>query len=122
MGQPLQGKQCESGKAGKAMTPLIDATSLVRMPQHRSLKVRALGLLAARVIMVALATLLVWLLALSGDRNATYPPSPLLASLALLPVNLASIWLMTRLLRSEGTTLRNLFGFRSDRRLGVKIG
>lgn len=72
--------------------------------------------------MVALATLLVWLLALSIDRDAAYPPSPLLASLVLLPVNLASLWLVSRLLRSGGTTLLELFGFRFDRRLRGEIG
>src|SRR5699024_149145 len=120
--KPLPGKHHEPAKGEILVTARAGSTSLIRMPQHRPSKGRALGLLTARVVMVALATLLVWLLALSTDRDAAYPPSPLLASLALLPVNIASLWLVTHLLRSEGGSLRELYGVRSDRRLRGEMG
>jgi len=70
---------------------------------------RALGLLGGRVGLVALTTVLVWLPALLFDREAAYPPSPMLVTLGLLPVNLISLWVVVRLLRRDGQTLRDLF-------------
>lgn len=66
-------------------------------------------LLIARVGLVALATTIAWLVMVGVDGPASFPPSPLLASLSLLPVNIVSLWLVARFLRSEGQDLRSLF-------------
>lgn len=46
---------------------------------------------------------------LGFDGKASFPPSPMLASLSLLPVNIVSLLLVSRFLRSEGQHLRSLF-------------
>lgn len=70
---------------------------------------RAGVLLVVRVALVALATTIAWLIMLALEGTASFPPSPMLASLSLLPVNIVSLMLVARFLRSEGQTLRSLF-------------
>ncbi|CAO1654102.1 CPBP family intramembrane glutamic endopeptidase [Salinibacterium sp. NYA9b] len=83
---------------------------------------RALGLLGARLALVGLATVLVWLFAFGFDQGAEFPPSPMLLSLSLLPVNLLSLWLVIRLLRADGQSLRDLFAPRRGVGLVADIG
>ncbi|WP_010204311.1 hypothetical protein [Salinibacterium sp. PAMC 21357] len=83
---------------------------------------RALGLLGARLALVGLATVLVWMLARGFDPSAEFPPSPMLLSLSLLPVNLLSLWLVIRLLHADGQTLRGLFAPRRGVGLFADIG
>lgn len=66
-------------------------------------------LLLVRLGLVAVATAAVWLAVRAVDGTATFPPTPMLVSLSLLPVNIVSLLLVSRLLRSEGRTLRSLF-------------
>ena len=66
-------------------------------------------LLLARLGMVAAATVAAWLIVRAVDGTASFPPDPTVVSLSLIPVNLASLLLVSRLLRSEGSSLRSLF-------------
>jgi uncharacterized protein len=66
-------------------------------------------LLATRLGLVALATFAAWALVAAGDGAASFPPTPMLASLSLLPVNVVCLVLTSRFLRAEGRTLRSLF-------------
>ncbi|MDK1361131.1 CPBP family intramembrane metalloprotease [Arthrobacter sp. zg-Y1219] len=70
---------------------------------------RAGALLLLRLGLVAVATVTVWLLVRAVEGTASFPPTPMLASLSLLPVNIVSLLLVSRLLQSEGRTLRSLF-------------
>lgn len=69
----------------------------------------AAALLATRLALVAAATTAAWAVVASTGDGATFPPSPMLASLSLVPVNVACLVLTARLLRREGQSLRILF-------------
>lgn len=71
------------------------------------------GLPVLRVALVAAASTAVWLL--TGARAADFPPSPLLATAAMLPVNILCLVLVVRLVRRDGGTVRSLLGARRDR-------
>lgn len=71
------------------------------------------GLPVLRVVLVAAASTAAWLL--TGARAADFPPSPLLATTAMLPVNVLCLVLVVRLVRRDGGTVRSLLGFRRDR-------
>ncbi len=71
---------------------------------------------------VGLATVLGWLLVATLEPSADYPPSPLISSLALLPVNLLTLWYLARVLRSRGSSLGELFGVRGGIGLLKDIG
>ncbi|UWX98419.1 CPBP family intramembrane metalloprotease [Arthrobacter zhaoxinii] len=86
----------------------------VRQPGPSAVEVqragrRAAWLLLARLGMVAAATVAAWWIVLAVDGTATFPPTPMLAALSLIPVNIASLLLVSRLLKSEGSSLRSLF-------------
>lgn len=49
-------------------------------------------LLVSRVLVVALATAAAWLIVRSWDDTASFPPTPALSSLSLLPVNLICLY------------------------------
>lgn len=85
------------------MTPLTD-----RRRGTRS----ALTLLAIRLALVALATVIAWALIAALGGGAAFPPNPMFAALALLPVNVISLMMTLRLLRRDGQSLRDLFGYR----------
>ncbi|PPF45544.1 hypothetical protein C5B85_08245 [Pseudoclavibacter sp. AY1F1] len=76
---------------------------------------RAGALLASRLALVAAATVVAWMLAGGLAGTASFPPSPMLASLSLLPVNIVSLVLVARFLKTEGTSLRGLFNFERRR-------
>lgn len=69
----------------------------------------AVVLLVVRVGMVAAASVAAWLIMRMADPGAGFPPTPMLASLSLIPVNIISLVLVSRLLRSEGSSLKSLF-------------
>lgn len=76
---------------------------------------RAGVLLASRLALVAAATVVAWMLVGGLAGTASFPPSPMLASLSLLPVNILSLVLVARFLKAEGGSLRDLFGFERRR-------
>lgn len=71
------------------------------------------GLPLLRIALVALASTLVWMLA--GAQADAFPPSPLLASVAMLPVNVICLLLVLRLVRRSGGSVRKLLGWRPER-------
>jgi hypothetical protein len=83
----------------------------VRVTDPRRAVRSAVILLLARVLLVAAATVLAWLIfsAAAGDRP--FPPSPMVAALSLLPVNIACLFLTVTLLRAEGQTFHDLFAY-----------
>lgn len=90
------------------------------MPRRTASARRPLGLLFGRVGLVAAASVLVW--ALFGALGVwTAFPLPLLVGVvAMLPVNVASLIWVRRLVHDDGGRLRDLIGF-SAKRLGVDV-
>lgn len=79
-----------------------------------------LALLIGRVVLVGAACTAVWIcLGLMGAWTP-YPPAPLFAAIAMLPVNVLCLFWVRGLLRREGRGLQDLIRF-SWRRLGVDI-
>lgn len=76
----------------------------------------AIGLPVLRVGLVAGASALTWLLVSVVESGIAFPPPPMLAVVAMLPVNIVCLWLVARLLRRQGRTIRELLGF-APRRL-----
>lgn len=74
----------------------------------------ALGLPALRVALVAAASALTWAVVNSIEPGTAFPPPPMLAAAAMLPVNVVCLWLVARLLRTAGHSIRGLLAF--DRR------
>jgi uncharacterized protein len=82
---------------------------------------RSLALPLLRIALVAAASVLTWLtLGLAGQWTA-FPPIPLLAAVALLPINVLCLVLVRRGLHRRGLRARDLIGF-SGRRLPGDIG
>lgn len=73
----------------------------------------ALGLPLLRIALVAIASTLVWLIA--GALPDTFPPSPLLSAVAMLPVNVICLLLVIHLVRRQGGSVAVLLGWRKDR-------
>ena len=74
--------------------------------------VRSAGsLLLARLVLVAAATVVAWLILSTVAGEVPFPPPPVIAALTLLPVNIVCVLLTVRLLRAEGETLRDLFAY-----------
>ncbi|NYE19743.1 CPBP family intramembrane glutamic endopeptidase [Microbacterium immunditiarum] len=80
---------------------------------------RAVVVLIGRVALVGAASILVWVLFLPTGATA-FPPSPLFAALAMLPVNLVCLWWARRLVHDRGSRLRDLIGY-SRARLGRDV-
>lgn len=77
----------------------------------------AIGLLVARVLAVALSCVLGWWLVAAAGFASSFPPTPLIACLVLLPVNIGTLLAARRM---SGASLPELLGF--DRgRLGRDI-
>ncbi|PJJ72828.1 CAAX prenyl protease-like protein [Diaminobutyricimonas aerilata] len=70
---------------------------------------------AARVVAVALAVAAATALVAAIGLETAFPPTPLIASLALIPVNLITLWAVRRRVRRDGGTLRTLLGFDRSR-------
>lgn len=77
----------------------------------------AVGLPLLRVALVAAASALTWLMVSTFESGIAFPPPPMLAVVAMIPVNLVSLWLVGRLLRRQGRTIREVLGF-APRRVG----
>ncbi len=77
-----------------------------------------LTLLVGRVLLVGAACTLTWLVIGLVAEWTPYPPAPLFAAVAMLPVNLICLFWVRRLVRDEGRDLQDLIRF-SWRRLGV---
>ncbi|GAA3942656.1 CPBP family intramembrane glutamic endopeptidase [Microbacterium soli] len=77
----------------------------------------AWGLPLLRVGLVAAASALTWLLVVLVDPGVVFPPPSMLSAVAMLPVNVVSLVLVVRLVRSEGERVREVLGF-ERRRIG----
>lgn len=75
----------------------------------------AVALLATRLALVALATLATWLVLAAAGAAVPFPPGPLFATVALLPVNIVSLLLVRHLVHRTGGTVRGLLGFERAR-------
>ncbi|HVK24047.1 MAG TPA: type II CAAX endopeptidase family protein [Actinokineospora sp.] len=84
----------------------------INVDDHRRGARLAIALLATRLALVALVTVATWWLTKGGSG---FPPNPMLATLSLIPVNLASLVLVRRMLRAEGHSARGLIGLRRGR-------
>lgn len=71
----------------------------------------AIGLPALRVALVAAASALTWLIFSAFESGITFPPPPMIAVLAMIPVNVICLLLVARLLRNEGRSIRDVLGF-----------
>lgn len=80
----------------------------------------AIGLPVLRVALVAAASALTWLVVNAVERDVAFPPPAMLAAVAMLPVNVICLWVVARLLRKEGRTIRELLGF-VPRRIGKDL-
>lgn len=78
---------------------------------QRSGERTAILLLLARLALVALATVIGWLVVTALTGRTGFPPDPMIATLGLLPVNLASLWLVARMLRAEGSSMRDILAY-----------
>lgn len=75
----------------------------------------AVGLAVARVLAVGAAVALAtWVVVLLGF-DSSFPPTPLVATMALIPVNLATLVIVRRMLHRAGSRLRDLIGFERSR-------
>jgi membrane protease YdiL (CAAX protease family) len=74
-----------------------------------------IGLPALRVLLVAAACTLAWLLLTAWAGPAVFPPPPLVAAVAMLPVNVVCLLLVVRRLRASGTSAAALIGYRRGR-------
>lgn len=71
------------------------------------------GLPTLRIALVAIASTLAWLL--TGAEGDAFPPSSLLSSVAMLPVNVVCLLLVIRLVHRSGGSVRAMLGWRRDR-------
>lgn len=74
-----------------------------------------LGLVVARVAAVAAATVLAWALLRTLGYSSGFPPTSLVASLALIPVNIATLLAVRAVVHRRGGRLRDLLGFDRSR-------
>ncbi len=74
----------------------------------------AVGLPLLRIGLVAAASVITWAVVQLIEPGIAFPPPSLLASLAMFPVNLICLFLVARLLKRVGSSIRELLGF--DRR------
>lgn len=80
----------------------------------------AIGLPALRVALVAAASIVTWLAFGGATSDLAFPPPAVIASLAMLPVNLVSLAIVIRLVHRGGGTIRGILGF-SPRRIGTDL-
>lgn len=80
----------------------------------------AIALPVLRIVLVAAASTVTWLIITSIEPGVSFPPPAMLAAVAMLPVNLICLWLLSRLLRAEGRGIRLLLGF-EPRRIGKDL-
>lgn len=80
----------------------------------------AIGLPLLRVVLVAAASALVWLIVRIFDADAAFPPPAMLSAVAMLPVNIVCLVLLSRILKREGRSIRALLDF-APRRIVVDL-
>lgn len=71
----------------------------------------SIGLPVLRVLLVAAASALTWLIVSAFESGVTFPPPPMIAVVAMLPVNMICLLLVARLLRVHGRSIRDVLGF-----------
>lgn len=86
---------------------------IVSAPSSRSRW--AIGLPLLRILLVAAASALTWLILNAVESDVVFPPPAMLAAVAMLPVNIICLWLLSRLLRREGRTIRGMLCFEPRR-------
>ncbi|MGM7668246.1 lysostaphin resistance A-like protein [Microbacterium sp. A93] len=89
---------------------VADAATLRRASAKRW----AIGLPVLRIGLVAAASTLTWLI-VSAFESVTFPPPPMIAVVAMLPVNIICLLLVARLLRRDGRSIRDVLGFEPRR-------
>ncbi len=77
----------------------------------------AIALPVLRVVLVAAASALTWLIVSAFESGIAFPPPPMLAVVAMIAVNLICLWQVSRLLHRQGRTIREVLGF-APRRIG----
>jgi membrane protease YdiL (CAAX protease family) len=75
----------------------------------------AIGLPVLRVVLVAAASCLTWLIVSAFESGIAFPPPPMLAVIAMLPVNILCLSLVRRLLHTQGRTVRDVLGLEPRR-------
>lgn len=95
----------------KAEDAVADATASLREPSTRW----AVGLPVLRVVLVAAASALTWVIISIVESGVTFPAPPMIAVVTMLPVNIVCLLLVVRLLRGEGRSIRDLLGFERRR-------
>ena len=80
----------------------------------------AIGLPVLRVALVAAASGATWLVIRAVGQDVAFPPPPVIAVIAMIPVNLLCLVLVGRLLHAQGSGIREMLGF-SARRIGTDL-
>jgi len=92
-------------------TDIAEEKSGARLDASR----RLIGLPGLRVVLVAVACTLAWVIVGLTAGWTPFPPPSMIAVVALLPVNLLCLALVRRRLHAEGLTARALIGYRPGR-------
>lgn len=87
------------------------------MNELRTISKWAIGLPLLRVALVAAASALTWLVLSGLDPGIAFPPPPVIAVIAMVPVNVVCLVLVAQLLRRDGRSLREALGY-EPRRIG----
>lgn len=95
----------------KVVTPVDPAHQTERSVRS------ALGLPLLRIALVAAASGLAWFIVDRFTGGVAFPLSPVLASVAMIPVNIICLLLAARLLRREGSSIKTALGIRRGRLL-----
>lgn len=97
-------------------TALVPSTTpAARAPAGAPSLAWGIALPVLRVAMVAVACTLAWVVVGVTAGWTAFPPTPLVATVAMLPVNLVCLALVVRRLRREGSGARELIGYRPGR-------
>ena len=86
-----------------------------RLHSDRGALAWGIGLPLLRVLLVALACTLAWLIVGAAVGWSAFPPPPLVAAVAMLPANLVCLALVVRRVRATGSSMGALIGFRRGR-------
>ncbi len=86
----------------------------------KTIPARPVSLLLGRLVLVAAAAFLTWLALAAAGAPIPFPPTMMVALVAMVPVNIVCLIWVRRLVHAEGRRLRDLIGF-SRARLGRDI-
>lgn len=81
------------------------------VPHRARLTKWAIWLPVLRVLLVAAASALTWLVVSAFESGTAFPPPPMIAVVAMIPVNIICLLLVVRLLRIQGRSIRDALGF-----------